>query len=149
MILPTIKGYLENGRQSQRQSLASSNSTLLVHWLLTRLEKSALLITIFIYYYLLSMNKSLILRRHTCIQVDKKDITEVRDDIEIGQRSDVSTRQLHSIDNFPDVKKKPRRSTVTIAMSIAMIFYIFTTICNPNTSYNSEDYLMGIPLKKY
>ena len=96
------------------------------------------------------MNKSLILRRHTCIQVDKKEkeISEVRDDIEIGERSDVSTCQLHSIDNFPDVKKKPRRSTVTIAMSIAMIFYIFTTICNPNTSNNSEDDSMGIPTEK-
>ena len=55
------------------------------------------------------MNKSLILRRHTCIQVDKKEneISEVRDDIEIGERSDIiSTRQLRSIDNFPDVKKK-------------------------------------------
>jgi len=76
------------------------------------------------------MNKSLILRRHTCIQVDKKEIeiniTEIRDDVEKRQRSDISTRQLHSndsswkIDEQPDVKKNfRRRSTATIAMSTA------------------------------
>lgn len=50
------------------------------------------------------MNKSLILRRHTCIQVDKKEneinITEIRDDVEKRQRSDISTRQLHSNDTL-------------------------------------------------
>jgi len=52
------------------------------------------------------MNKSLILRRHTCIQVDKKEneinITEIRDDVEKRQRSDISTRQLHSNDSLED-----------------------------------------------